>query len=58
MMQTKKYLILVELLKKTDYNVKTSVIEGKIPSIQIITEKFVKLKKMILIIIMINTLLL
>ena len=30
--------------KKTDYNVKTSVIEGKIPSIQIITEKLVKLK--------------
>ena len=30
--------------KKTDYNVKTSVREGKIPSIQIITEKLVKLK--------------
>ena len=30
--------------KKTDYNVKTSVIEGKIPSIRIITEKLVKLK--------------
>ena len=32
----------MELLKK--HNVKTSVIEGKIPSIQIITEKLVKLK--------------
>ena len=30
--------------KKKDYNVKTSVIDGKIPSIQIITEKLVKLK--------------
>ena len=44
--------------KKTDHNVKTSVIEGKILSIQIVTEKLVKLKKTILIIIMINTLLL
>ena len=46
------------IVKKTDYNVKTSVIEGKIQSIQIITEKLVKLKKAILIIIMVNTLLL
>ena len=33
MMQTKKYLILVDLLKKTDYNAKISEIESKIPNI-------------------------
>ena len=32
-MQTKTLLILVDLLKKTDYNAKTTEIEGKIPSI-------------------------
>ena len=32
-MQTKKFLILVDLLKKTDYNAKITEIESKIPSI-------------------------
>ena len=32
-MQTKKFLILVDVLKKTDYNAKITEIEGKIPSI-------------------------
>ena len=32
-MQTKKYLILVEVLKKTDYNATITEIETKIPSI-------------------------
>ena len=32
-MQRKKFLILVDLLKKTDYNSKISEIESKIPSI-------------------------
>ena len=32
-MQTKKFLILVDLLKKTDYNPKISEIESKMPSI-------------------------
>ena len=32
-MQTKIQLILVELLKKTDQNTKTTEIESKIPSI-------------------------
>ena len=31
--QTKKYLILVNLSKKTDYNAKTTEIENAIPSI-------------------------
>ena len=33
MMQTKIYLVLVDLLKKTDYNAKITETEGKIPSI-------------------------
>ena len=32
-MQTKKFLILVDVLKKRDYNAKITEIEGKIPSI-------------------------
>ena len=32
-MQTKEYLILVDLLKETDYNTKITEIECKIPSI-------------------------
>ena len=32
-MQTKKFLIPVDLLKKTDYNSKITAINGKIPSI-------------------------
>ena len=32
-MQTKKFLILVDLLKKADYNAKIIEIEGKIPRI-------------------------
>ena len=32
-MQTKKFLILVDLLKKADYNAKIIEIESKIPSI-------------------------
>ena len=32
-MQTKNFLILVDVLKKTDYNAKITEIEGKIPSI-------------------------
>ena len=32
-MQTKTFLILVDLLRKTDYNTKIIEIEGKIPSI-------------------------
>ena len=32
-MQTKKFLILANLLKKTDYNAKITETEGKIPSI-------------------------
>ena len=32
-MQTKTFLILVDLLRKTDYNAKIIEIEGKIPSI-------------------------
>ena len=32
-MQTKKFLILVDLLKKTDYNAKITETEGKMPSI-------------------------
>ena len=32
MTQTKKYLILADLLKKTNYNAKIIEIEGKIPS--------------------------
>ena len=31
----KKYLMLVDLLKKTDYNAKISKVEGKIPSITV-----------------------
>ena len=33
MIQTKEYLILVNLLKKSDYNIKISQIKNKIPSI-------------------------
>ena len=33
MIQTKKFLIWVDLLKKTDYNAKFTEIEGRIPSI-------------------------
>ena len=33
-MQTKKFLTLVDLLKKTDYNAKISEIESKIRSIR------------------------
>ena len=32
MIQTKKFLILADLLKKTDYNANISEIESKIPS--------------------------
>ena len=32
-MQTKKYIILVDLLKKTDYNTKITKIESRTPSI-------------------------
>ena len=32
-MQTKKYVILVDLLKKTDYNIKITKIESRTPSI-------------------------
>ena len=32
-MQTKKFVILMDLLKKTDYNAKINEIENKIPSI-------------------------
>ena len=32
MMLTKEYLILVDLLKKSDYNARITKIEGKIPS--------------------------
>ena len=32
-MQTKKYVILVDLLKKTDYNTKITKIESRTPSI-------------------------
>ena len=36
-MQTKKSLILVILLKKTDFNAKISEIENKIPDINVLT---------------------
>ena len=84
MMQTKRFLILADLLKKLDYNAKISEIESKIPRISGLatksaltavenkipgvsslvkktnydTKKLIKLKKKLLIIIMINTLLL
>ena len=32
-MLTKKYVILVDLLKKTDYNIKITKIESRTPSI-------------------------
>ena len=37
MTPTKKYLILVDLLKKTDNNTMITEIEGKIPSITVLT---------------------
>ena len=39
-MQTKKYLILVDLLIKTDYNAKLTEIESKIPSISGLVSTF------------------
>ena len=39
-MQTKKYLILVDLLIKTDYSAKLTEIESKIPSISGLVSTF------------------
>ena len=39
-MKTKKILMLVDLLKKTDYNAKSTEIEGKIPSISGLATNF------------------